>query len=275
MGQMATFTPRIAVARRIPRGHVSMDELKRIGRVRLVPQANPTAVQGNIIYSKLGEFSRDEKNMKLDMLWRVSPHFPKPRPLWSGCMQMLQSHIPHPGKSSEVFLPIIDLTPSDPTCVRSTLEYISDHARRHGLTSVITFDQQLWWIAYMIIESQPAESPLHQIILVLGGFHIEMSYLGTIGSLMAGSGLKELISQVYAEGSVDQMLTGKAVARAVRAHFLVDSALNTIATSHMLDIPVPKVSDDNNESGNNCETGNNYIVAEDIMINLICIKVTY
>lgn len=47
-----------------------------------------------------------------------------------------------------------------------------------------------------------------------------MSFLGCIGSLMAGSGLKEAISQVYAEGSVEQMLSGKAVARAVRAHFL-------------------------------------------------------
>ena len=244
MGQMATFTPAINATRRVPRVTVNMDDLKKIGHVKLVPQRNPKAAQANMIYTKLGEFSRDDKNIKLDMLWRVSLHFPGPRPMWSGCMQMLHARMPHPGKSSEIFLPIINLTPSDPTCVRSTLEYISDHAMRHGITPVITFDQQLWWVAYMIIESQPAESPLRQIILVLGGFHTEMSFLGTIGSLMAGSGLKEMISQVYAEGSVDQMLSGKAVARAVRAHFLVDSALNTIATSYMFDITVPRVYDE-------------------------------
>ena len=71
----------------------------------------------------------------------------------------------------------------------------------------------------MIIKSQPQESKLHQIILILGGFHTQMSFLGAIGSLMGGSGLEEIISQVYAEGSVDQMLSGKAVSRAVRAHF--------------------------------------------------------
>ena len=54
-----------------------------------------------------------------------------------------------------------------------------------------------------------------------------MSFLGTEGSLIAGTGLKEVISLVYAEGSVDQMLTGKAVARAVRAHLLVDSTDQT------------------------------------------------
>jgi hypothetical protein len=129
-------------------------------------------------------------------------------------MQMVHYHIPHPN---------INLTPTDPTCVRSTLEYMSDHARQHGVTPVIAFDQQLWGLAYMIIESQPAESPLRQIILVLGGFRTRMSFLGTTGSLMARSALNNIISQVYiyAEGSVEQMLSVKAVGRAVRAHFLL------------------------------------------------------
>ena len=59
---------------------------------------------------------------------------------------------------------------------------------------------------------------------------------------MAGTGLKEVMSQVYAKGSVDHMLSGKTVAVAVRAHLLVDSSLNTIATTQMLGIPVPRIS---------------------------------
>ena len=47
---------------------------------------------------------------------------------------------------------------------------------------------------------------------------------------------------MYAEISVDQMLNGKAVSRAVRAHLLVDRAFNTIATSQMCDVPIPNVS---------------------------------
>lgn len=241
MGQMATFTPAIPSRRQIPRVKVSIDDLKKIGHVKIITQKDPKAAQGKIIYTKLGEFSRDTRNPKLDIMWSVSFHFPNPTPMWSGYMQMLHSRLPHCGKSSEIFLPVIDLTPSDPTCVRSTLEYVAEHARRHNVTPVLTFDQQLWWIAYMILESQPEDSPLRQIILVLGGFHSEMSFLGTIGSLMSGSGLKEAIAQVYAEGSVDQMLHGKAVARAVRAHFLVDGALNTIATSQMCNVPVPMI----------------------------------
>ena len=82
MGQMATFTPAIKVTRKVPRVEVNMDDLKKVGHVKLVPEINPKAVQGNIyIYTKLREFSRDDKNSKLDMLWRVSLFFTNPRPM--------------------------------------------------------------------------------------------------------------------------------------------------------------------------------------------------
>ncbi len=66
------------------------------------------------------------------------------------------------------------------------------------------------------------------MVIRLGGFHTEMSYLGSSGCLMAGSGLKELLEVVYADNAVRHMLTGKAVSRAVRGQMLVDAALNTI-----------------------------------------------
>ena len=97
-------------------------------------------------------------------------------------------------------------------------------------------DQQLWWIANTIIEDHTLERALRQLVLILGGFHTEMSFLSSIGSLMAGSELQEAISQVYAEGSVEQKLSGKAVSRAVRAHLMVDIGLNTIVTTHMLNV---------------------------------------
>ena len=76
----------------------------------------------------------------------------------------------------------------------------------------------------MIMEDQHLASRLRRIVLLLGGFHTEMSLLGAIGTIMDGSGLKEMLAQVY-QGSVDQMLNEEAVARAVRGH-LVHSALN-------------------------------------------------
>ena len=90
----------------------------------------------------------------------------------------------------------------------------------------------------MIIMSEPLGSDLRNIVLRLGGFHTEMSFLGCIGSLMAGSGLKELLEMIYAPNAVEHIFTGKAIARAVRAHLLVDATLNTVMLSKSLKVPI-------------------------------------
>ena len=54
-----------------------------------------------------------------------------------------------------------------------------------------------------------------------------MNFLGSIGAIMKGSGLEDL-SEVYAENSVTHMVSGKAVARAIRGHLLVESSLMSL-----------------------------------------------
>ena len=95
----------------------------------------------------------------------------------------------------------------------------------------------------MIIMSEPLDSDLRKVVLRLGGFHTEMSFLGCIGSLMAGSGLKEILEMIYAPNAVEHILTGKAIARAVRAHLLVDAAVNTLIVSKALKVPIPGLQD--------------------------------
>jgi len=138
-----------------------------------------------------------------------------------------------------MFLPIIDMNPSDSTCIYSTLMFISEHAQRYGVTPIVTFDQPLWWKALMIIESEPEESDLRGIVLRLGGFHTEMSFLGSIGHLMDSSGLQEMLESIYAPNAVVHMLSGKAIARAVRGHFIVDAALNALILHCGLNAPLP------------------------------------
>ncbi len=67
----------------------------------------------------------------------------------------------------------------------------------------------------MIVKSEPEESDLRGIVLRLGGFHTEMSFLGCIGHLMGSSGLQEMLESIYAPNAVVHMLSGKAIARAV------------------------------------------------------------
>ena len=87
-------------------------------------------------------------------------------------------------------------------------------------TPCITFDQPLWLKA---VEISAAKSL--NILCRLGGFHTLMSFLGSVGTVMKGSGLSECFQVVYGENAVTHILSGKAVARALRAHFLLQSAL--------------------------------------------------
>ena len=88
--------------------------------------------------------------------------------------------------------------------------------------------------------------------MCLGGFHTEMNFLGCIGHLMDSSGLQEMLESIYAPNAVVHMLSGKAIARAVYAHFIVDAALNALILRRVLNAPLPcqpetpESKDDNN-----------------------------
>ena len=52
-----------------------------------------------------------------------------------------------------------------------------------------------------------------------------MSFMGSIGSMMKGSGLEEALERAYGPNAVTHKKSGKAVSRALRGHFLVEAAL--------------------------------------------------
>ena len=62
----------------------------------------------------------------------------------------------------------------------------------------------------------------------MGGLHTIMSFLGSIGYVMANSGLSEALETLYAKNIIEPMMSGKAIARAIRAHFIVDAVLTSL-----------------------------------------------
>ena len=119
-----------------------------------------------------------------------------------------------PGKAVVNTLPIIDLNPSNMTCIYSTLCFIINQANSLNIkTPVVTFDQPLWIKAVEIVQAQQLP-----IALMLGGFHTMMSFAGSIGSLMANSGLSTALETCYGPLSVKHMLSGKAIAMFLRAN---------------------------------------------------------
>jgi hypothetical protein len=112
----------------------------------------------------------------------------------------------HPGILDIVFLPLIVLSASSDTCIYSTLCFIAVEGKKYSYTATVTFDQQLWWKAMKIIENSSLQCPTRGIINKLDGFHTMMSFLGCIGDIMDGSGLREMLHIIYAENSTPLFL---------------------------------------------------------------------
>ena len=177
-----------------------------------------------------------------DALWQAAGLFSsadEPRPNWNGFMQEIITG-QHPPKSKTVMLPIIDLDPKNESCVYSVLKFIISQSKRLGVkTPTVTFDQQLWIIALEIIAANKLD-----IVPLLGGFHMLMSFYGSIGSIMEGSGIRKLFKTIYGENTTKHIMSGKATARANRAHIIAESALMTKILETVLedeDVDIQKV----------------------------------
>ena len=238
MGMIVAVTPETSSGQSIPRAKITSLDVAAVGRVQIHFHKEESHGMSAVTYQKLLYLKAQNCYANLDVLWKTSIIFGSPRPAWSGMMPFVHQG-DHPGKASVMFLPIIDMNPSDSTCIYSTLMFVSEHAQRHGATPILTFDQPLWWKALMIIESEPEKSDLRGIVLRLGGFHTQMSFLGCIGHLMDSSGLQEMLESIYAPNAVVHMLSGKAIARAVRGHFIVDAALNALVLHSGFNAPLP------------------------------------
>ncbi|GBM15552.1 hypothetical protein AVEN_8931-1 [Araneus ventricosus] len=97
---------------------------------------------------------------------------------------------------------------------------------------IVTFDQPLYSKAREIVAAAPQECDLSKIVIKLGGFHLLSSFIGAIGYIMQGSGIKEVLSLICAPNSLDKMLTGHAYAR---AHTLLHRTLATISKELVID----------------------------------------
>ncbi|XP_029341748.1 uncharacterized protein LOC100571724 isoform X2 [Acyrthosiphon pisum] len=146
-------------------------------------------------------------------------------PGWNGFMETLTDSREYQ-ETQISFLPFVNLPPSSPDCIHSVLIFAAQECKKlNQRTCFVTFDQPLYIKARNIVESSKLNP---QIVVRLGGFHLLMSFMGSIGYIMAGSGLRELWNTIYAANSIDKMMTGHAYSRAVRAHMLTQLCLSKI-----------------------------------------------
>jgi len=94
--------------------------------------------------------------------------------------------VPHAPVAKVCMLPIIDLKPSDESCIYPTLPHVIEQTSRLNKQAVacVTFDKPLYIKAVDI-----ATVANLNVVCRLGGFHILMIFLGAIGYVMKGSGI--------------------------------------------------------------------------------------
>lgn len=69
-----------------------------------------------------------------------------------------------------------------------------------------------------------------------------MSFVRAIDYIMNGTGLREAIENVYATNTIDHMLSGKAVSRAVRRQYWIDTDLTALLVSRTLNVSLPPIA---------------------------------
>ena len=139
-----------------------------------------------------------------------------------------QGHSPK-SKTKAMYLPLIDMTPSDPDTIVRALRQAQQITTECGQEYVVfTADLQLYRVAVNVLWAYPEQ--FDKVVLRLGGMHTLMSFIGSVGSLMAGSGLYELLESTFA--GVQKMMTGKKFPQNVRAlRIVAEELLRPILTT--------------------------------------------
>lgn len=124
---------------------------------------------------------------------------------WNGFVQQLTAD-KHYVKSRIIFLPFINHPPGNVDTIYTAFKMAIEKMKMKKQTvTFFTADLPIYMKVKEILHC--SEDPdLKSIVPRLGGFHLLISELGTIGNVMDGSGLKELFSEIYAPASVDKML---------------------------------------------------------------------
>lgn len=190
----------------------------------------PTNNEGlkNVIFDDIINFSTVLEYVisQPHLLWILGKFMNIPViPGWSAFMAKITQNEPF-SRTSILPLQFVNSPPSNYDTIYTVLNFASKKCTTMNQdTCFVTFDQPLYIKARDVVEKTPM---LSNVIVRLGGFHLLMSFMGAIGYIMTGSGLKELLSIIYAPNTVEKMFTGHAYARAVRGHGFVYLALSKI-----------------------------------------------
>ena len=169
------------------------------------------------------------KASSINLLWSCSRVLFEKRTSWSGYMSV-KADVQPLEKSVVTMLPVIKLSATKMTALHSLLCFVVEKSKNNKLpTPSITFDQPLY------VKATKFQYQIRWRFLFDLGFHQLMSFLGSIGSLMEGIGLRRTLETVYILLTVVHMMTEKAYTRVVRGHVMSAPALLSLLLNEFWD----------------------------------------
>ena len=152
-----------------------------------------------------------------DLVWRLV-HFVQSKtavPGWKGFNSLFSEKEPQVTRVR--YLPFIHASPSDFSTIFTALLALTKIADQLGQSHImITADMSIYMKAQEIIWNNPNELR-NRVTMCLGGMHLTMAYIASIGYLLGDGGLLSIWgeSDIYAEATARQMLQGKQYSRAI------------------------------------------------------------
>ena len=135
-------------------------------------------------------------------------------------------------KTNASYLPLIDMPPAEYDTILTSMLQVKRLSEAAGQPfTVFTLDQQLYRYAVEIQWALPDVFPPSAFLVRLGGMHMLMSFIGTVGNLMTETGLADIMSSAFA--GVHKMLLGKKFPMCMRAlRMVVEVILIPIIDDH-------------------------------------------
>ena len=96
----------------VPRSQITTSDVASTGLIQVQYYREDNRVIADIKYTDIPVITAEDPTANLDILWQTSLLFSPTRAAWGGMMQCIHCNN-HPGKSSVIFLPMIDMSSSD------------------------------------------------------------------------------------------------------------------------------------------------------------------
>ena len=140
MGIIGCITPGVSNTKAVQRLSANTEDLAALGKIEIQYYRQEHNFMATKTFETLPQFEGFDPSRRIDILYKTMTLKPS-KPGWSGMMQMVHTGS-YPGQSSVTFLPMIDMNPSDMSCIYSTLSFVCKQAEQGSPAEVLNISDE-------------------------------------------------------------------------------------------------------------------------------------